>query len=573
MINSSDILKASILIVDDKEANVALLEQMLRGAGYGSVTSTKDPRAVCELHRKNRYSLIVLDLFMPGLDGFQIMEGLKAIETEGYLPVLVQTAQPEQKLRALKAGAKDFVSKPFDLAEVLMRVHNMIEVRLLHLETKRLYEQERKVCEQLLLVFRSGPVAASIKTVAGGRIIDANEEYCRFLGYSREELIGGSVTDLNLWANPEDRAAVMRRLLAAGTIRGLETKQRLKTGEVRDVLASLELISLAGESEPVLICMFTDITARKLAEAQLKETHKQLLAVSRQAGMAEIATNVLHNIGNVLNSVNVASLCLVDSLRNSKAPNLSKVVTMLKEHEGDLGAFFTSDPKGKQLPGYLALLAGHLVVEQAGALKELAELQKSIEHIKAIVTIQQGYAKESGTAEIVQVTDLVEDALRMNAGALGRHNVEIIREFAKVQPITVERHKVVQILVNLVSNAKHACNDSGRDKKRLTVRVTGGDARIRIAVADNGVGIPPENLTRVFAHGFTTRKEGHGFGLHSAMTAAREMGGSLNVQSDGIGKGATFTLELPLSTLGERRSPEPYDTAPERGANVLLRAP
>src|SRR5580698_4489504 len=136
MISPMDVFKASILSVDDQEDNVFLLEEMLRGAGYTSVTSTKNPLEVCDLHRKNHYSLILLDLLMPGLDGFQVMEGLKAIEADGYLPVLVQTAQPSHKLRALKAGAKDFVSKPFDLAEVLMRVYNMLEVRLLHMEAE-----------------------------------------------------------------------------------------------------------------------------------------------------------------------------------------------------------------------------------------------------------------------------------------------------------------------------------------------------------------------------------------------------------------------------------------------------
>jgi DNA-binding response OmpR family regulator len=136
MVSSSDILNANILIVDDQSANVILLEQMLRGAGYASVTGTLDSHQVFELHKNNRYDLILLDLQMPDLDGFQVMESLKTIETEGYLPVLVLTAQPAHKLRALRAGARDFVSKPFDLAEVLMRVHNMLEVRLLHLETK-----------------------------------------------------------------------------------------------------------------------------------------------------------------------------------------------------------------------------------------------------------------------------------------------------------------------------------------------------------------------------------------------------------------------------------------------------
>ncbi len=153
MINASDILKAKLLIVDDQAANVLLLERLLRSAGYLSITSTQNPHEVCELHRKNHYDLILLDLQMPDLNGFQVMEGLKEIETEGYLPVLVITAQPDEKLRALKAGAKDFVSKPFDLAEVLARVQNLLEVRLLHSETKKLYKQvvaEQKVSERLL---------------------------------------------------------------------------------------------------------------------------------------------------------------------------------------------------------------------------------------------------------------------------------------------------------------------------------------------------------------------------------------------------------------------------------------
>jgi light-regulated signal transduction histidine kinase (bacteriophytochrome) len=141
MIGPLDIFKAGILIVDDQEANVTLLEKMLRSAGYVSLSSTRDPGAVCELHRVNRYDLILLDLQMPGLDGFQVMEGLKAVEIDGYLPVLVITAQPDHKLRALKSGAKDFISKPFDLAEVLARVHNMLEVRLLHVESKKLHQQ------------------------------------------------------------------------------------------------------------------------------------------------------------------------------------------------------------------------------------------------------------------------------------------------------------------------------------------------------------------------------------------------------------------------------------------------
>lgn len=157
MISSSDILNSKILIVDDQEANVRLLERILRGAGYVSVASTMDPRQVSELHRQNRYDLILLDLQMPGMDGFQVMEGLKEIETEGYLPVLVITAEPGHKLRALQAGAKDFISKPLELAEVRARAYNMLEVRLLHMKTKnysKLLEQTVRELEASREVIR-----------------------------------------------------------------------------------------------------------------------------------------------------------------------------------------------------------------------------------------------------------------------------------------------------------------------------------------------------------------------------------------------------------------------------------
>ena len=207
----------------------------------------------------------------------------------------------------------------------------------------------------------------------------------------------------------------------------------------------------------------------------------------------------------------------------------------------------TSDPRGQQIPAYLSQLSHHLAKEQSTIMEEMELLRKNIEHIKGIVAMQQSYAKVSGVTETVRVSDLVEDALRMNAAALTRHDVQAIREFEDVPAITTQKHKVLQILVNLIHNAKYACDQSGRADKRLTVRVAHGNDRIKISVADNGVGIPRENLTRIFNHGFTTRKDGHGFGLHSGALAAKEMGGSLSVHSDGEGRGARFDLELPAT--------------------------
>lgn len=290
-----------------------------------------------------------------------------------------------------------------------------------------------------------------------------------------------------------------------------------------------------------------DITARKDADAKLESAHRKLVETSHQAGMAEVATNVLHNVGNVLNSVNISASLIIDKLKASRVKNLTQVADLFRTHAADLGTYITADATGKKVPSYIGRLAEHLDEEQNHLLAEADVVRKNIEHIKDIVAMQQNYAKISGVVERVKVSELIEDALRMNSGALVRHDVALIREYAPhLSDITVDKHKVLQILVNLIRNAKYACDESGRRDKQLTMRVTNGDDRVRISVIDNGVGIPAENMTRIFRHGFTTRKDGHGFGLHGAALAAKQMGGTLAVHSEGTQRGATFTLELPM---------------------------
>ena len=307
-----------------------------------------------------------------------------------------------------------------------------------------------------------------------------------------------------------------------------------------------------------------DITAIKETEAQLEQVHIQLLDTSRKAGMAEIATNVLHNVGNVLNSVNISTGLVIESMKRSKVAGLARVVALLKEHEQDLGAFMTEDSRGKHVPAHLAQLAERLGADQETIVAELDSLRKNVEHIKEIVAMQQNYARVGGVKEVVNVVGLVEDGLRMNEDALSRHGVEVTREYGEVPPVNGEKHKILQILVNLLRNAKHACQESDHAEKRLTVRVENCKGRIRISVIDNGVGITSKNLTRIFNHGFTTRKEGHGFGLHSGALAAKEMGGSLTAYSEGPGRGAAFLLELPL-TPNESGNEEAENQKPGNG--------
>ncbi|WP_325984771.1 DAHL domain-containing protein [Pseudomonas protegens] len=280
---------------------------------------------------------------------------------------------------------------------------------------------------------------------------------------------------------------------------------------------------------------------------ELKEAQSELMDSARQAGMAEIATNVLHNVGNVLNSVNICSEVLSRTLRSSKAQGLGKAMQLINQHQDDLGRFFTEDDKGKLLPSYLNQLVEAIATEQQGMGEELAQLARSVDHIKEIVATQQSYAGASRLIEPLRVAELIEDALRMNSGALARHQVTVVKDYGPLPPVMGDKHRMLLILINLISNAKYAMSNLDDHSRTLTLsaRVLDGQT-LSISVKDEGEGIPAQNLTRIFSHGFTTRKDGHGFGLHSCALAAMEMGGQLNVHSDGPGLGATFTLDIPL---------------------------
>ena len=294
----------------------------------------------------------------------------------------------------------------------------------------------------------------------------------------------------------------------------------------------------------------TDLEQRVERRTQsLREAQSELMESARLAGMAEIATNVLHNVGNVLNSVNISADLVARKLRSSKAQGLAKAVTMINEHKHDLGEFITGDERGKLLPGYLNQLVEAIAAEQQSMSDELTQLSKSVDHIKDIVSTQQSYAGVSTMEEPLHIRDLLEDALRMNSGALSRHNVTVIREYDDVPRVMADKHRLLLILINLISNAKQAMANLADRPREITLLVKAiEDNTLRISVKDAGEGILPENMTRIFAHGFTTRKDGHGFGLHSCALAAIEMKGRLTAHSDGPGKGAVFTLELPLKT-------------------------
>jgi signal transduction histidine kinase len=277
---------------------------------------------------------------------------------------------------------------------------------------------------------------------------------------------------------------------------------------------------------------------------------QQLIDASRRAGMADVATGVLHNVGNVLNSVNVSASVIADKVRSPEVSELVQAAEMLRGRK-DLAKYLTEDESGRHVPEYVAELAKFVNGQRQELDQEIAQLTKGIEHIKEIVRTQQQFAKQ-GPSSVVQEVDpkrVFQEAIGLNFSCPQSHQVEVAYDIQTRAAVFIDKHKVLQVLVNLIANAKQAMRENGGT---LTLAaVEGENHRVQWRVTDTGMGISPEILPRIFQHGFTTKKDGHGFGLHSCANAAAEMHGTLKALSGGLGKGATFILEVPNGTPAE----------------------
>lgn len=287
--------------------------------------------------------------------------------------------------------------------------------------------------------------------------------------------------------------------------------------------------------------LMAEIAERKLLQSKLIEA-------SRLAGMAQVATGVLHNVGNVLNSVNVSTNLLFEWLTDCPPlKHLHQTAGLLREQGEALPQFLSADPRGRLVGPFVIKLTEQFSRVHDRMAEEVTKLMRNVDHIKEIVAMQQTYAKAGGVTEQVAAVELFEAAVHINESALSRHEVAVEREFTSAPIITTERHQVLQTLINFISNAIHAVKPRPANERRLRLRLETVEQQVRFTVVDNGVGIAGENLQRVFQHGFTTRADGHGFGLHASALAIRGLGGQITVQSDGLDRGARFALVLPLA--------------------------
>ena len=279
---------------------------------------------------------------------------------------------------------------------------------------------------------------------------------------------------------------------------------------------------------------------------ELKQAQVRLVDTAREVGMSEVASNVLHSVGNVLTSAGISLETMYRAVGSSRAGRLKQATALLLEHREHLADFLAPGARGHHLPDYLSAVADELMGEQTRLLEDMDAMGRHIEHIRAIVQVQQNYARTALMPEECDLAQLIDDALRIQLAALQRHGVSVQRKLSPVPRLKVDKHKVLQILVNLISNAKDALDAVPEGSRNLSVRLTAQGKLACIQVMDDGRGIAPEMRERLFVHGFTTRKDGHGFGLHTSALAAQLLGGSLKLESEGPGKGAVATLELPL---------------------------
>lgn len=284
---------------------------------------------------------------------------------------------------------------------------------------------------------------------------------------------------------------------------------------------------------------------------ELETTKDELVEKAHKAGMADIATGVLHNVGNVLTSVNTSASLIEETAKQSKLEGLLQANMLLRENINNIDEFIANNPKGKNLLQYYLKLEDPLKKERRKMLKQSERLNEKIALINEIIAAQQNYAGIGIHDEQVVLDEIIENALSLQAGSIERHNLEIEKDLQATEPVFVQRSKLIHVLVNILKNAKEAMNGMKPNEKKIVIKTWQKDGTVYLSVTDNGSGIKKEHLGRIFTQGFTTKKSGHGFGLHSSANYMKEMGGSIEVHQNGEDKGATFTLYLPSSVVKE----------------------
>ncbi|MCF6807021.1 ATP-binding protein [Thiotrichales bacterium 19S9-12] len=385
------------------------------------------------------------------------------------------------------------------------------------------------------------------------------------LGYKGSDLIGkpSKIIFQNDTNNKKSIANFnqVKKYITSGKVLNEETVCYNKNGNEIPILFSATVSKNIHDKSVELICVMQDISDLKRLQKEKEQTEKQLqeryqrklAAAERQAGMRDVANSVLHNIGNVLNSVTTSVSVIDKTVNQSKIDGFSKVIELLNRHESDLGVFLTDDKKGRHILDYLNTFLDLLTANHQSLGDSLAQLNKHITHIKNIVKAQNAMSKLGGIAEQIEIEDVIYEAVSMNRELIQAEGIKIIYDYQSVDKAIMDHVKVVQILVNLIKNSIEALSESNVKRKKIIIGLEKKHKNhFIISVQDNGIGISPTDLNKLFKLNFTTKKNGHGLGLHASALAAQDLGGSLSAKSEGINKGMTMVLELPLKPNKEK---------------------
>jgi signal transduction histidine kinase len=347
-----------------------------------------------------------------------------------------------------------------------------------------------------------------------------------------------------LVAAPSARAAVA--LLVAGAAAQLVGHLTARGADVPPAAFALLAGLLDGASAWARLAALRLERLVAARDRQIAEVRERLVTLSRQAGAAEVATSVLHNVGNVLTNVRISAEMIHDRTRQASHRHLRDVADLLLGHREDVGDFVTKDPRGRKIPDLLDALSARLEQENAELAVEIGSFLRSIDHASTIVSSQQEGAREGAFHEEIAVSEVIETAVMINAASFEKLGIAVVRRYEDESLHRLDRHALLQILVNVVNNAKQALRETHGRERVITLTTRHDGHRTIIEVHDNGVGIPQKNLGKIFDYGFTTKPDGFGFGLHSAASEVARLGGRISARSDGEDQGAEFTIELPL---------------------------
>ncbi|XZE44330.1 PAS domain-containing protein [Pirellulaceae bacterium SH467] len=409
--------------------------------------------------------------------------------------------------------------------------------------------------EKLSLVARYTDNAVIILD-AEARIEWVNEGFTRISGYTSAEVLGKRPSDF--LHGPETSAGTIRTMCEAIQRQSgfnVQTVNYRKDGQAYWVDIEVRPIVDTNGQVYRYIAIEADATERVRHEKEKSKLNQELLDASRKAGMAEIATGVLHNVGNVLNSLNVSVNVIRKQFSKSALSKLEQVSALIAEHEATFVDYVRDDATGRKLPAYIRRVSDAMSNERKTVGDELEDLLRNVEHIKEIIAVQQSMASSTGLIQELAIGSLIDAALTANKASLFNHKITIEKRVdADVPPIHSDKHQILQILINLIKNAKDALCENETESPKILIEAVQSADSVVIAVEDNGKGIESDKLNRIFQHGFTTKSNGHGFGLHSSANAAAQLGGNVSVISRGLGHGARFELMIPIKHATQKAS-------------------